>query len=403
MIPIRSGNGKDARRSSLGREEPVVKEQYQKQTILGQPSFVMKSDCVELAVTELGGNMAPVTFCTDTEQPQMPYFFNPWQMEGLPPDHSYMDVFRGDFLCLPFGKMSQDAPMHGESCGRVWQMQSCTREGAAHTMTLHMTMQSPSADLTKILRLNDGQNAVYIRHEIQGLEGYHSFSHHATLHISPEHQGVISHSPIHFARTIGPRTPYDPRESSYMFVLGGETVEDLTHVPTMFKDPAYVDCSVVPCMIPFSGAAQLYSKAEATPAWTCVWFPNQNFVWFALKDAKKQPVSHFWMEFGGRYQYPWNGRTMAIALEDMGLRFSPEMYNRMRSHFADMEAAGIKVVDAFDPRVPFHLNYIEGMAQVCPDFGKVKTMEFAEQGVTLVSESGKRQFAPLDWQFCFKE
>ena len=50
-------------------------------TIHGQPSYVIRTPEVELAVTELGGHMAPVTFYRGAAKPVQPYHISPWQDE----------------------------------------------------------------------------------------------------------------------------------------------------------------------------------------------------------------------------------------------------------------------------------------------------------------------------------
>ena len=47
----------------------------------GQPAWVIQSDQIELAVTELGGHMAPVTFYRKDPSTVHPYHISPWQGE----------------------------------------------------------------------------------------------------------------------------------------------------------------------------------------------------------------------------------------------------------------------------------------------------------------------------------
>ena len=49
-----------------------------RKTIAGQPSWILANRQVELAVTELGGHMAPVTFYRNTTGPVQPYFISSW-------------------------------------------------------------------------------------------------------------------------------------------------------------------------------------------------------------------------------------------------------------------------------------------------------------------------------------
>ena len=82
--------------------------QLRVKTIVSQPSWVIRTSDVELAVTQLGGHMAPVTFHRRSAAPVQPYYISPWQGERLKIDEPVLVPLRGDFFCLPFGN-NQDA------------------------------------------------------------------------------------------------------------------------------------------------------------------------------------------------------------------------------------------------------------------------------------------------------
>ena len=97
----------------------------------GQPSFLLKSNTVSLAVTQLGGHLAPVTF-GQGDKAISPYAISPWQEEG----HAEMPAavltpLRGDFFCLPFGGNAaafkgEQHPPHGETATAVWTLEDDT-------------------------------------------------------------------------------------------------------------------------------------------------------------------------------------------------------------------------------------------------------------------------------------
>jgi len=74
-----------------------------KQVVRGQPSWRLAADRVEAYVTELGGQVGPVTFQLKGKKVR-PFSVAPWVEEKtdplLPP---ILKVLRGDFFCLPFG------------------------------------------------------------------------------------------------------------------------------------------------------------------------------------------------------------------------------------------------------------------------------------------------------------
>ena len=78
-------------------------QQAEEREIRGQPSWLIRTDQVEMAVTKLGAHMAPVKFYRADDKFVQPYHISPWQGENL--DLAYCPVLvplRGDFFCLPF-------------------------------------------------------------------------------------------------------------------------------------------------------------------------------------------------------------------------------------------------------------------------------------------------------------
>src|SRR5689334_9331989 len=91
-----------------------------KRVVYGQPSWRLASTEVEAYVTELGGQLGPVTFDRKGRKLQ-PYSVAPWAEERLAPGTPpIIQALRGDFFCLPFGGNStpwrgEKHPVHGET------------------------------------------------------------------------------------------------------------------------------------------------------------------------------------------------------------------------------------------------------------------------------------------------
>src|SRR5690349_11454498 len=94
--------------------------------IHGQQSFLLRTCLVELALTEKGGHMAPVTFFPEAATPIKPYAVAPWAQEALPPDTpAVLAILRGDWFCSAFGAndepyASRRLPLHGETANGLW-------------------------------------------------------------------------------------------------------------------------------------------------------------------------------------------------------------------------------------------------------------------------------------------
>ena len=63
---------------ALGLSTAFGQEQALVQTIRDQPSWVIRNDQIEIAVTQLGAHMAPVTFYRRDAAPVRPYHVSPW-------------------------------------------------------------------------------------------------------------------------------------------------------------------------------------------------------------------------------------------------------------------------------------------------------------------------------------
>src|SRR4051794_9262909 len=71
--------------------------------VLGQPSRRIASDNVEAVVSQLGGQLAPITFDRSGRKIQ-PLSVAPWHDERQPRSMpALLRVLRGDFFCMPFG------------------------------------------------------------------------------------------------------------------------------------------------------------------------------------------------------------------------------------------------------------------------------------------------------------
>jgi hypothetical protein len=196
-------------------------EQAKLETIDSQPSWILESPQVRLAVTKVGGQMAPVTFLRDSGKPVQPYHVSPWQNEGLQDlPAPVLTALRGDWFCLPFGGNGDEYrhekhPPHGEVAGAEWSYVDTKHDGGRHTLVLAFEPQARKGKIVKELTLVDGHNAVYSRHVVTGFAGPAPCGHHATLAM-PDEPGVfrVSTSPIDFGMT-NPSRFSDPTKREY--------------------------------------------------------------------------------------------------------------------------------------------------------------------------------------------
>jgi hypothetical protein len=375
-------------------------------TIHSQPCALLSTKQVELAVTKLGGHMAPVTFFRDSGKPVRPYYVSPWQDEKATKIPAPVMVpLRGDFFCMPFGGNSDEVggekhPPHGEVAGSAWKVAGTKKTGDVTTLTLGIETKARKGKVTKELSLVDGQNVVYSRHTIEGFAGSVPLGHHATLAM-PEKEGAvrIATSAIRFGVTC-PSLFSDPKNREYQALQPGAKWTDLAKVPAAWKDAPDADLTSLPGRYGHADLVQLANESwEKTngPAWTTATFADGGFVWFALKDPAVLNSTVFWMENHGRHAHPWNGRNNCLGLEDVTAHFADGLAASMKENALTKE--GVETTVKLSAEKPTAVNYIQGVVKIPEGFENVKSVEFAPGEVTFVSTTGKRVTAPVRHEF----
>jgi hypothetical protein len=372
----------------------------QVKTIASQPSWVIRGSDVELAVTRLGGHMAPVTFYRNARKPVRPYYISPWQDEGLKVPDPVLAPLRGDFFCLPFGGGGEFQGhfhnTHGESASRNWTLASAEKCGDVTSLVLTMKTSQPAGKVTKRLMLVEGQQVVYDQHALEGFSGAYSLGHHATLAMPQRDESVlVATSPIRFGMT-NPVATGEPSRGRYQALATNKRFADLSRVPLIWRQPSYGDCSSFPTRQGFTDIVGVF-QAPALPAWTAATYVDEGFLWFSLKDPAVLPMTLMWMANCGRHDSPWLGRERCLGLEDVRAFFAcglaasarPNVLNRM----------GIPTTMKFSPSRPVTVNYIQGVVKTPAGFGRVSTARFAPGSVTFISESGKKAAAPVRHEF----
>ena len=375
-------------------------------SVHSQPSAILATKDVEVAVTTRGGHMAPVTFFRSSDRPVQPYSVSPWQDEApLPMPAPVLVTLRGDFFCMPFGGNSAEVagekhPPHGEIVGELWEVVGTKQAGDVSTLTMEIDTKVRKGRVIKELSLVDGQNAVYSRHTIEGFAGRAPLGHHATLAM-PEKEGAvrIATSPIRFGMTC-PGVFSDPKQREYQALLPGAKWTDLAKVPVAWKGAADADLTRLPGRYGYADLVQLVNESsEKTggPAWTTATFPADGYLWFALKDPAVLTTTVFWMENHGRHGHPWNGRNNCLGIEDATAFFADGLAASVSDNLLSKEGIATAVTLTADK--PTTVNYIQGVVRIPEGFENVKTLEFAPGEVTFVSTTGQRVTAPVRHEF----
>ena len=366
-------------------------------TIHSQPSFVVSTPQVELAVTELGGHMAPVTFFRSSAKPVRPYHVSPWQDEkpsAMPAP--VLNALRGDFFCMPFGGNSDSLagekhPPHGEIVGEKWKYVGTTKSADVTTLTMSIETRVRRGEVTKELSLVADQNVVYSKHIINGFTGNVPLGHHATLAM-PDKEGSVrlASSAFRLGMTY-PGIFSDPKQREYQSLLPGARWTTLAKVPVAWKGEPDADLTRLPARQGHADLVQVVNEPwEKTngPAWMTATFTEAGYLWFSLKDADVLNSTVFWIENRGRHGHPWNGRNNCLGLEDVTSFFADGLKASTSDNILNKEgvATSVKLEDT----KPTIVYYIQGVVKIPDGFEMVKSLEFAPGEVTFLSTTGKR-------------
>lgn len=372
----------------------------------GQACFTAATAQVEVALTETGGHMAPVTFYRDSDKPVRPYYVSPWQDES--PTEMPAPVLvplRGDFFCMPFGGNSdavagEKHPPHGEIVGSKWTYLNTSKSGDITTLSMAIDTAVRNGRVTKELSLVDGHNVIYTRHQIVGFAGQVPLGHHATLAM-PNSEGRvrIATSPIRFGMTY-PGLFSDPKVGEYQALQPGARWTDLTQVPVAWKGEPPADLTRLPARYGYADLIQLFPKIPAKagePAWVTATFADEGYLWFSMKDPAVLNSTVFWMENHGRHGHPWNGRNNCLGLEDVTAYFADGLAASTSDNLLTKQNVATTVT--LSASAPTTVNYLQGVARIPADFDVVRTVEFSGGQATFVALSGVRVSVPARHEF----
>ena len=284
--------------------------------IYNQPSYVIRTKQVEVAVAELGGCMAPVTFHRDSRRPLQPLAVAPWWNErpvsGVP---QVLNVLRGDFFCMPFGGAAtayrgRDYPPHGEPANSRWRFADRRISKAGSALELRLPLKLQAGEVRKTLALAAGENVIYSRHRLCGLSGSITYSHHATLKF-PDRPGS---GRLSFSRLVHAATCHTaqerPEDGSYSILKPGCVIDDLTKTPLI--DGTTTDLTSYPNRRGFEDVAMVCADTSLEFSWSAATLERERYVWFNLKNPRVLASTVLWFSNGGRHFVPWNGRHINV-------------------------------------------------------------------------------------------
>lgn len=364
----------------------------QLEKIHGEPSYRLRGQKIDLAITRRGGHMAPVRFALGDRWVE-PFSMAPWKPKDCPKKTpAILRVLRGDFFCLPFGADTSTAHVHGESANRKWEVVASDEQ----MLQLRIRLKKQEGTITKTIRLEPGQRAIYQEHLIEGVSGRFNFGHHAILQF-PDTGGpcFVNVSPIRFGATR-PDSFTDPAIGEYGALKVGARFRSLDQVP--LATGGRTSLRRYPARAGFEDLVMVTSKGGDF-AWTAATLDG--YLWLSLKDPRLLPSTLFWFTNGGRHYPPWNGKHRnRLGLEEVCSHFNDGPIESRRDLLA---AEKIPTAHHFNPKQPTKVRLIQLVHPVPRGFGMVtKVMRNRGGGLTVTGSGKKEVEVPVNWSFLYE-
>ena len=364
------------------------------ETLHGSPSFTLRSPEVSLAVTRVGGHLAPLTYHLPGLDAS-PLALAPWKPSEVDPSlPRLLSELRGDFLCLPFGGQASGPP-HGETANGEWTLAS----QSDRQLELVIQAKDSGARVTKRLRLADGHHALYSEHIIEGLEGAWNYGTHAILDLSniPEGAARVSTSRFRFG-SVYPGEFSPAAEGATGCLLPGGRFTRLSEVPR--KDGGKADLSRYPArrgnddLVMMSG-----DPAGPDYGWTAASLPG--YAWIQLKRLADFPSTLIWMSHGGRTAHPWEGRHLGrLGLEEVCSHFCDGVDVAREDRLASL---GIPTARTFRRGQTTRLPLVQLALATPAGFGRVESVERRGDGEAVITDDqGRSAVSRLDWNFLLR-
>ena len=359
------------------------------QTIHGEPSLTLRSDCVRAWLAPRGGMLGPVEFTLPGGRMVQPYSLSPWYpAEFAKSQPSLLQVLRGDFFCFPFGSDATSPQPHGPTANETWAISRAEPTVAE----LSLASEHPRAKVGKRVTLRAGETNLYQEHTIIA-DGRYNFGHHPILHIPYGHTAEVRISPFRFGGVY--RAPGGPPAGERFALEPGARFTAMDAVPLAAGGAGSLRQYPIR---PSTEDIVMFAGFEGPHAWTAVTLDG--FVWFSLRRTADFPGTLFWMSNGGRDAAPWNGRhTRRIGVEDVCSHFCDGLEISTRDLLA---AEHIPTSRLFKAGESVRLPHVQGVVEVPSIFGAVAVLEPVPGSTTrarLRSERGAIATFPLDWSF----
>ncbi|MDQ6665612.1 MAG: hypothetical protein M3Z23_14620 [Acidobacteriota bacterium] len=297
----------------------------QNTTFEDMPAISLTNDKVEIKVLPRGSAIASIVLRDDPDK------LNPlWDPIRMARELGLKNTFgggTGHFLCLDgFGPVSPEEkaaglPGHGEAHLRQWEVRAQSKEGGTSTLTLATRLPVTMENLTRTMRVVDGENVMYVETELESLLGFDRpvcWGEHATIGSPFLEPGVTV---VDLSAKRAQTRPYEPEK-------GG-----LPHRLPSGKDFDWP-------LAPAAGGGQVDLRAapanpDSGDHSTCLMDPSRELEFVSALNPGKRLVLGYVFK---RAEYPWtqNWENYPATLKmARGMEFSTQPYDVPRRDAVD--------------------------------------------------------------------
>lgn len=289
------------------------------------PALSLANDRLEVKVLPHGSAIASIVLRDDPDK--LNPLWNPIRMARELGRKNAFGGGTGHFLCLDgFGPVSPEEnaaglPGHGEAHLQQWEVRKQSKEGGTSTLTLATRLPITQENLTRTMRIVDGENVVYIETELESLLGFDRpicWGEHATIGSPFLEPGVTV---VDLSAKRAQTRPYESEKGGLPHRLPAGKNFEWPIAPT--ADGGQVDLRAAP------------ANPNSIDHSTCLMDTSRDLEFVsALNPAKRLLLGYVFK----RAEYPWtqNWENYPASLKmARGMEFSTQPYDVPRREVVD--------------------------------------------------------------------
>ncbi len=258
----------------------------------GRQALLLSNDKLELTILAQGGAFANLVLRDDAEK--LSPLWNPVRMAREAGQKPPSGFALGHFVCVDgFGPVSREEqaagmPGHGEAHAQPWQLRSSEKKGSTTTLAFSTSLPLVQELFTRIVRLADGENVIYVESELENLLAFDRpvcWAEHATIGSPFLEPGKTV---VDMSASRAKTRPHSPKSGLLAYRLA--SFQDFTWPMAPTVDGGRVDLRAAP-LNPSSG--------DHT---TSLMDPSRKWVWAtALHPEKRLLLGYVF----NREEFPW--------------------------------------------------------------------------------------------------